>query len=222
MQTLALFDLDNTLLAGDSDHAWGEFLVDRGLVDGDVHQQKNDAFYNDYLQGNLDIDAYLRFALEPLTGKTPAELKPLHDDFMSSVITPMMQDSAFRLIDQHRQRGDRLLIITATNAFITAPIAAALGIDELLASEAELADGRYTGAPSGTPCFHAGKVQRLNSWLADNPYNLQDAWFYSDSHNDIPLLEVVGNPVAVDADETLLAHAKENGWHTLSLRTNGK
>lgn len=218
MQKLALFDLDNTLLAGDSDHAWGEFLVARELVDSDSHRRRNDAFYEDYLKGQLDIDAYLRFALEPLAGKTPAELKPLHDDFMNSVIAPMMQDSARALIDSHRQRGDRLVIITATNAFITAPIAAALGINDLLASEAELIDGRYTGAPTGIPCYHEGKVKRLNEWMKDRPYELEQAWFYSDSHNDIPLLEKVGNPVAVDADEKLLTHASERGWRTMSLR----
>ena len=168
MQTLAIFDLDNTLLAGDSDHAWGEFLIARGLVDATSYRAKNDAFYQDYLLGKLDINAYLEFALAILAGKTPDELGTLHADFMQTMIAPMMLDSAAELLQKHRDNGDYLLIITATNEFVTSPIARQLGVDHLLASHAEMRDGCYTGKTHGTPCFHAGKVERLQQWLVDN------------------------------------------------------
>ncbi len=222
-QTLAIFDLDNTLLGGDSDHAWGEFLIASDLVDEQHHRQTNDGFYQDYCDGTLDINAYLRFALTPIAGKTPTELEPLHNAFMSDVIAPMWLPKAEALLQQHRDAGDYLLIITATNDFITRPIAKKLGVDDILASDAEIVEGRYTGEPTGIPCFKEGKVKRLHQWLQEpqqqaSGFKLADAWFYSDSHNDIPLLEAVGNAVAVDADEKLLAHANASGWRSISLR----
>lgn len=215
---LAIFDLDNTLLAGDSDHAWGEFLVARQLVDSEEHQRRNDEFYVQYQQGGLDIDAYLRFALAPIAGQSPAELAPLHRDFMENYIAAMQLPKATALIDKHRQQGHTLMIITATNRFVTGPIAKALGIDILLASEAEIIDGAYTGQSEDIPCFQEGKVVRLNRWLRENGKDLADSYFYSDSHNDLPLLKQVDHPVAVDPDQTLRDYAAQQGWPIISLR----
>lgn len=216
--TLAIFDLDNTLLGGDSDHAWGEFLVEQQLVEPGHYQRQNDAFYRQYCDGSLDIDAYLRFALAPLAGRSMEELAPLHQQFMAKHVAPLMLPKAAALVDKHRQAGDTLMIITATNNFITAPIARRLGIDILLASEAEVADGKYTGAPCGVPCFQAGKVARLETWLAENEETLERSYFYSDSHNDLPLLKKVDHPVAVDPDPRLEEHARQAGWPIISLR----
>ena len=215
---LAIFDLDNTLLGGDSDHAWGEFLIQKGLVDANAHKQANDGFYADYNNGTLDINAYLTFALTAIAGQSAAALAPLHNDFMTNFVEPMRLAKADALLEKHRNAGDYLLIITATNDFVTRPIAQRLGVDAILASNAEQKDGVYTGKPTGTPCFQAGKVTRLNEWLTDNPFNLAEACFYSDSHNDIPLLEAVGHAIAVDADSILHAHAIKAGWPTMSLR----
>jgi HAD superfamily hydrolase (TIGR01490 family) len=215
---LAIFDLDNTLLGGDSDHAWGEFLVAEELVDPHEFQLKNDAFYHQYQQGGLNIRAYLNFALTPLSHFDADELNRLHNKFMASHITPLLLPKAQALIQQHRDAGDFLMIITATNNFITRPIATLLGIETLLASEGEIIDGRYTGKPSGIPCFQSGKVTRLNNWLKDNDHSLGGSYFYSDSHNDLPLLNAVDNPVAVDPDMKLLRHAQKADWPILSLR----
>lgn len=217
---LAIFDLDNTLLGGDSDYAWGEFLIEQRLVDADEHRRKNDAFYADYQRGELDMHAYLCFVLETIAGKSPVELEELRDLFMQQFIQPMLLPAADDLLKQHRDKNDFLLVITATSRFITEPIARLLGVDDLLASEAEIIDGRYTGKPEGTPCYHTGKVTRLEAWLKDRQFNMEHACFYSDSHNDIPLLEAVGHPVAVDADEKLRAHAEKHGWPVISLRNN--
>jgi HAD superfamily hydrolase (TIGR01490 family) len=216
--TLAIFDLDNTLIGGDSDHLWGQFVCEQRLVNGDDFGRRSDAFYADYQAGNLDIDAYLRFALSPLTGRSPEELDTWHEAFMDSKINPIMLPAAAALVNDHRQRGHELLIITATNRFITAPIARALGVEHLIASEGAIVDGRYTGEPSGVPSYHEGKVTRLNQWLDGRQTELEGAWFYSDSHNDLPLLELVDNPVAVDPDATLRARALELGWPVISLR----
>lgn len=215
---LALFDLDNTLLAGDSDHRWGEFLCDRGLVDPVEFAERNDQFYADYQAGALDVDAYLRFALEPIAGKTPAEIAPLQQAFMADYITPMLLPAAFDLIARHRQQGDELVIITATNTVVTGPIAERLGIDTLIGSEVAMADGKYTGEPRGVPSYREGKVTRLHAWLKETGLSLSGAWFYSDSHNDLPLLQQVDRPVAVDPDPTLRQHAEAAGWPVLSLR----
>jgi len=216
--TLAIFDLDNTLIGGDSDNLWGEFVCEQGLVDGDDFAAKNDQFYEDYKSGSLDIIAYLRFALGTLKGHSSEELDGWHRDFMAAKIAPIMLPRAAALIADHRARGHELLIITATNHFITKPIADALGVPDILACEAEIVDGLYTGEPSGTPSYHAGKVTRLHNWLDGRDTTLDGAWFYSDSHNDLPLLELVDNPVAVDPDEKLLVRATELGWPVISLR----
>lgn len=215
---LAIFDLDNTLLNGDSDHAWGEFLVEQEIVDPEVYAQANDKFYQQYQQGSLDIQEYLQFALQPLTKHSPEQLNKWHELFMQTKVAAMMQDKAQQLLAEHRAQGDFLLIITATNLFVTAPIAKALGVDFILASEPEVIDGEYTGKVAGTPCFQDGKITRLNEWLAEQPYNLDDSYFYSDSHNDLPLLKLVDNPVAVDPDETLRTYAEQQGWPVLSFR----
>lgn len=216
--TLAIFDLDNTLIAGDSDYLWGCFVCEQGLVDGDWFAAENERFYRDYQAGQLDIQAYLRFALSPLKGRPQEELAALHRRFMAEKIKPILLPRARQLLESHREQGHRLLIITATNAFITRPIAAALGIHDLLACEAEIVDGFYTGEPSGTPSFHAGKVTRLQAWLAEEGLSPASTWFYSDSHNDLPLLQLVDCPVAVDPDPTLRQHAEAQGWPVISLR----
>lgn len=215
---LAIFDLDNTLLNGDSDHAFGEFLVQQKYVDAGDFQKANDYFYQQYQNGSLDIDEYLDFALSPIKGKTQQALEPLQQHFMQSVVEPMMQQKAAALLQKHRDAGDFLLIITATNSFVTHPIAKRLGVDAILATDAENINGEYTGKVVGVPCFQEGKVTRLNAWLKDNPHNLEGSYFYSDSHNDLPLLKMVEHPIAVDSDEILTAYAKEQGWPVISLR----
>jgi HAD superfamily hydrolase (TIGR01490 family) len=215
---LALFDLDNTLIAGDSDHLWGRWLCTRGHVDSEAFAARNDRFYSDYQRGELDIDAYLHFALAPLKGLTVAEVARWHREFMGECIEPVMLDAARALLAAHRARGDELVIITATNEVVTRPIADALGVSTLIASGAEVSDGRYTGRPRGIPSFREGKVSRLEAWLAQRDVDLSGAWFYSDSHNDLPLLGRVGRPVAVDPNDPLRAHALEAGWPLLTLR----
>jgi HAD superfamily hydrolase (TIGR01490 family) len=216
--TLAIFDLDNTLIAGDSDHLWGQFVCEQGLVDSASFARDNERFYRDYQAGSLDIDAYLRFALGPLKGRSPEELAPLHRRFMLEKIEPILLPQALGLINSHRRQGHRLLVITATNHFITRPIVDALGIADLLACEAGMSEGRYTGEPIGIPSYHSGKVVRLQAWLQEQQLDLAGSWFYSDSHNDLPLLERVDYAVAVDPDPTLKARARESGWPIISLR----
>jgi HAD superfamily hydrolase (TIGR01490 family) len=216
--TLAIFDLDNTLIAGDSDHLWGQFVCEQGLVDSASFARDNERFYRDYQAGSLDIDAYLRFALGPLKGRSPEELAPLHRRFMLEKIEPILLPQALGLINSHRRQGHRLLVITATNHFITRPIVDALGIADLLACEAGMSEGRYTGEPIGIPSYHSGKVLRLQAWLQEQQLDLAGSWFYSDSHNDLPLLEWVDYAVAVDPDPTLKARARESGWPIISLR----
>jgi HAD superfamily hydrolase (TIGR01490 family) len=216
--SLAIFDLDNTLLRGDSDHAWGEFLVNRGIVDRDYYKSENDRFYQQYQNGGLVIADYLAFALEPLSQHSKQQLDAWHEEFMAEMIEPMRLPQADKLLDKHRQQGDLLLIITATNRFVTEPIAQALGVDHILATDPEFINGRYTGRVAGTPCFQQGKVERLKKWLAEHSQSLDGSYFYSDSHNDLPLLEVVRFPVAVDADEKLNATALDRDWPIISLR----
>ncbi|MBW7473041.1 HAD family hydrolase [Marinobacter sp. M216] len=216
--TLAIFDLDNTLLAGDSDHAWGEFLVEEGIVDAEEYQKANDRFYQEYLNGELDILHYLGFALQPLANHNMDQLVAWRETFMDKKVRPMMQRKAGELLDHHRNQGHTLMIITATNRFVTELIAEELGIEHLIATEPELVNGRYTGEVAGVPSFQEGKVARLNDWLEAHGRDLGGAWFYSDSHNDVPLLKAVENPVAVDPDPTLEALAREHGWQIMSLR----
>ncbi len=215
---LAIFDLDNTLLAGDSDHAWGEFACEIGLVDAGSFGARNDAFYQDYLEGRLDIQAYLRHALAPVAGQSLAQAAEWHRQFMASKIEPMVLPAGLALIEQHRQRGDTLMIITATNRFITAPIAERLDVPHLLACDVEVIDDHYTGEPQGIATYAEGKVLALKAWLSGSGVSLEGSSFYSDSHNDIPLLEVVERAVAVDPDERLRQHALVRGWEIISLR----
>jgi HAD superfamily hydrolase (TIGR01490 family) len=215
---LAIFDLDNTLLAGDSDHLWGQFLVAQGLEDGTEFARANDAFYRDYQEGSLDIDAFLRFSLRPLRDHPPELLESLRARFVRECIAPLMLPAARALVDRHRAAGDTLLIITASNTFITAPTAALFGVPHLIATDPEVHEGRFTGAVSGIPSFQAGKVARLEVWLAAQGESLAGSSFYSDSHNDLPLLERVDRPVAVDPDAVLREAALARGWDILSLR----
>ncbi|MBF0284490.1 MAG: HAD family hydrolase [Magnetococcales bacterium] len=217
---LALFDLDNTLLNGDSDYLWGRFLADGGLVDAATYEAENRRFYEDYKRGELDIQAYLRFQLGFLAGKEREELDRLHQRFMAEVIAPIRLPAASALLEQHRRQGDRLVIITATNRFVTGPIARSMGVEHLLATELEEdGAGRFTGRPRGIPCFHEGKVTRLEAWMALQGETLAGSWFYSDSRNDLPLLQRVAHPVAVDPDPVLETEARRRGWKILSLRS---
>ncbi len=216
--SLAIFDLDNTLLGGDSDYLWGRFLVTNGIVDEDVYERENQRFYNAYKAGVLDIQEFLTFALQPLANNDPNDLQAWRARFMEEKIRPILLPKALDLLRRHRNAGDTLLIITATNRFVTEPIAAALGVPHLLATEPECLEGRYTGRPTGVPCFQEGKVQRLNAWLAETGHSLEESCFYSDSQNDLPLLSRVTYPVAVDPDPILERHAREQGWPVISLR----
>tara|TARA_R110001606_G_scaffold346892_2_gene495887 strand:+ start:37153 stop:37809 length:657 start_codon:yes stop_codon:yes gene_type:complete len=216
---LAIFDLDNTLLGGDSDYLWGEFLVENKLVDGDSYQRANQKFYDQYLAGTMDIFEFLAFQLKPLADNSPVDLNHWRTQFLAEKIDPIILPAAQKLIAQHRQQGDTLLIITATNSFITAPIAQKLGIPHLIATEAEMIDGLYTGNVAGTPSYQHGKVERLQNWLSTQDQTLTGSYFYSDSHNDLPLLNMVEHPIAVDSDPKLFAIAKQLGWQTISLRT---
>lgn len=220
-QNLALFDLDNTLLAGDSDYNWSLFLIEEGLLDAKTHHARNEQFYQDYKNGNLDIYKFLAFQLKPLSEHSIPFLDELHLKFMDKVIRPMMTQKAQDLVNKHQTAGDLCLIITATNSFVTKPIAAAYGIEHLIGTDPEMVNGQYTGGVSGVPSFQAGKVTRINQWLAERQQQLSDfktSYFYSDSHNDLPLMKLVTNPVAVDADETLTEYAKTQNWPHISLR----
>jgi HAD superfamily hydrolase (TIGR01490 family) len=216
--SLAIFDLDNTLIAGDSDYLWGRYLVERGIVDRTRYEETNARFYEEYRNGTLDIAQFLEFALTPLAENEPEELHRWRELFIEEKIKPILLPAAHALIQRHRDEGDIPIIITATNSFVTEPIAFLYGIDHLIATTPEFADGRYTGRFVGTPCFREGKVTRLDEWLEGNDHELADSWFYSDSHNDLPLLSRVGHPVAVDPDEILARAAAEAGWPIISLR----
>ena len=215
---LAIFDLDDTLLAGDSDYAWGQFLISEGEVDAELYRARNDAFFADYKAGELDIEAYLKFSCEPLTRIPIERLHLFQKAYMEQVIEPMILQKGVQLLDQHRSHGDHLMINTATIDFVTAPIAERLGVDSLIAPRVEYLNGRYTGRVVGTASYRDGKVARLNDWLQTHPYDLRTSAFYSDSHNDLPLLSLVGNPCCVDPDDRLRAEAKQRGWPILSLR----
>jgi HAD superfamily hydrolase (TIGR01490 family) len=219
---LALFDLDNTLIAGDSDYEWGQFLVDRGVLERDAYEAQNRAYYEQYVAGTLDIHEFLGFALRPLAAHPPADLARWHGEFMAERIRPMIGAKARALVQEHQRSGDLCAIITATNSFVTGPIAREFGIPHLIATEPESKDGRFTGKVAGTPCFREGKIQRLEEWLGGRGKRLADfaeSTLYSDSHNDLPLLERVTRPVAVDPDEKLAAKAQERAWAVISLRS---
>jgi len=216
---LAIFDLDNTLLAGDSDYLWGVFLSEQGVVDRDQYERENRRFYEDYLAGRLDIYEWLRFSLRPLRENDPERLFRLRERFMRETIEPLISKAALDLIQKHRRAGDVAMIITATNSFITRPIAERLDIEHLIATEPEVLAGRFTGEVIGTPTFREGKVKRLEAWLHEEGQDLRGSHFYSDSHNDLPLLERVDHPVAVDPDETLATIARERDWPILPLHS---
>ncbi|MEW6613068.1 MAG: HAD family hydrolase [Pseudomonadota bacterium] len=214
---LALFDLDNTLLRGDSDHAWCEFLIDLGVLDGERFRAQNERFYAEYVAGTLDIHEFLDFQLKPLASHSLADLRRWHAQFLESRIQAMITPAARALVERHRSRGDELVIITATNSFVTRPIAEVFGIPHLIATEPEAIGERYTGRVFGTPCFREGKVTRLRQWLENTHHSLAGSHFYSDSHNDLPLLREVEHPVAVNPDPQLREHAERAGWPILDL-----
>lgn len=218
---IALFDLDNTLLNGDSDFEWAQFLISKGVVDPEVQAAKNDQFYADYKAGTLDIHAFLDFQLAPLARHPRAQLDTWHSEFLQNHIRPIMLDNARALVNRHLELGHLCAVVTATNAFVTGDIAREFGIPNLIATIPGEVAGQFTGKPVGTPSFQKGKITRVNAWLESiglwqGSFNRR--WFYSDSHNDLPLLEWSTNPVAVDADDTLKAHATAQGWPAISLR----
>jgi len=215
--SLAIFDLDNTLLDGDSDYAWGQYLVDKHIVDGESYRRENERYYAAYKAGTLDIYAFLEFSLHPLATHPRAQLEKWRADFIRTRILPMIPEASRRLVARHRDAGDTLLIITATNRFVTEPIALELGVPHLLATDPEMRNGEYTGGVSGIPCFREGKVERLQQWLEQHGHTLVGACFYSDSHNDLPLLNLVDRPVAVNPDEELARVAADNQWPVLQL-----
>lgn len=218
---LALFDLDHTLLSCDSDYEWGQFLVDRGVLGRAEYQAQNAAYYQQYKAGTLDMHEFLGFALRPLAAHTAEELERWHEQFMAARILPAIGAKARSLVRGHLQAGDLCAVVTATNSFVTAPIAREFGVAHLVATEPERVDGRFTGRVLGVPCFRDGKVSRVEAWLGGLGGKIEDygkSVFYSDSHNDIPLLLRVTDPVAVDPDEQLATEAKRRGWPVVSLR----
>lgn len=217
--SLAMFDLDNTLIGGDSDYLWGEFLCEKGIIEDTTSFQKmNEYFYQQYEVGKLDIYAWAEFSFKVLTEYSIDELNHLRQNFIQQKIEPIFLDKAQSCINQHKENGDTILVITASNTFITAPIAEMYGINHLLATEPEFKDGRFTGKVSGVPCFQSGKIDNLMPWIEKHNKNLKGSYFYSDSHNDLPLLELVDNPVAINGDPRLTSTAKKNGWPNLDWR----
>lgn len=216
--TLAIFDLDNTLISNDSDYLWGQFLVDQGIVDKNTYEAQNAKFYQDYKQGNLDIIEFLQFSLKPLSQHPVKQLFKWREQFINQVIQPILLKSAQALVNKHRLEGDTLLVITATNRFVTAPIVKFYGIENLLATTPEFKNGAYSGQVEGIPCFQEGKVLLLKQWLKTSTETLEGSYFYSDSHNDLPLLKIVDYPIAVDPDEKLHTLATHSHWPIISLR----
>ena len=218
---LALFDLDNTLLTSDSDFEWSQFLIEKKVLDRKEYESRNLEFYEQYKSGTLDIHQFLNFQLQPLSLYPRTQLDDWHNEFMAEKIMPQIAPGAYKLINEHMLGGDLCIIITATNRFVTEPIARILGINNLIATEPDEEGGEFNGQVFGTPCFREGKITRLEDWM--DKHNLTwlsflESWFYSDSLNDIPLLKKVTNPVAVDPDSTLEKYAKENNWPIISLR----
>lgn len=217
---LVLFDLDNTLLAGDSDYEWAQFLIEEGVLEREIYEARNREFYQQYQAGTLDIRQFLDFQLQPLAQHPRATLDAWHHGFMQRKIEPMISEAARALVERHRD--DLRVVVTATNSFVTAPIARALGIDHLIATDPQQCEGRFTGLVAGEPCFREGKVVRLQAWLAARGLTLAgfaESWFYSDSANDLPLLEQVTHPVAVDPDPRLAEIALSRGWPILRLHS---
>jgi len=216
--SLALFDLDNTLLDGDSDYEWGNFLVSKKLVDADEYEKANIYFYEQYKQGTLDIVEFSAFSFKPLSLISREELNNLHQEFMQTYILPRIKPQTPTVLNKHKNQGDTLVIITATNSFITRPIATHLGIEHLIATEPKIIDGKYTTEIEGIPCFQEGKVTRLNDWLKMNNDSMEGSYFYSDSINDLPLLEIVDTPIVVDPDERLREVGTKREWEITSLK----
>jgi HAD superfamily hydrolase (TIGR01490 family) len=224
-QRLTLFDLDNTLIAGDSDYGWAQFLIEAGVLDAEAYERRNAGFFADYKAGTLDIHAFLEFQLRPLKEHDPAQLLAWRERFVAEKIVPMLLPEAKTVVYQRLAAGDLVAVVTATNSFITRPIAGLYGIPHLVATEPETIDGRFTGRTVGEPCFRAGKLSRVEHWLAAIDRNLgefTESWFYSDSHNDLPLLSSVTHPVAVDPDPLLHEHASAHGWPVMSWRRDAK
>tara|TARA_B110000483_G_C18184446_1_gene538325 strand:+ start:567 stop:1223 length:657 start_codon:yes stop_codon:yes gene_type:complete len=215
---LALFDLDNTLIAGDSDHSWGQFLVENGYVDVTHYQRNNDKYYRDYVAGTLDNDAYLKFSLAPLAEMPMQQLADMHAVFMDQYIIPMHLPKADELLQKHRAQNDRIVVITSTNRFVVEPICHALGLTEILATELVIKNGRYSGDVDGVATFREGKVTRLTAWLKQHRETLEGSYFYTDSINDLALLECVDQPIVVDPDPALLSEAEKRNWQVISLR----
>ena len=218
---LALFDLDNTILAGDSDYNWSRFLIQEGYLDGAIHAEKNEKFYADYKAGTLDIFAFVEFQFKPLARNPRAVLNQLLKKYVEEVIKPMITEKARALVKRHQEEGDLIIVITATNSFITKPIAELFGIENLIGTDPEEKEGEFTGKVSGLPSFKEGKVTRLEAWLKGKNLSLasfEKSYFYSDSHNDLPLMQKVTHPVAVDSDDVLSEYAKSKGWPQISLR----
>ena len=218
---LALFDLDNTILAGDSDYNWSRFLIQEGYLDGAIHAEKNEKFYADYKAGTLDIFAFVEFQFKPLARNPRTVLNQLLKKYVEEVIKPMITEKARALVKRHQDEGDLIIVITATNSFITRPIAELFGIENLIGTDPEEKEGEFTGKVSGLPSFKEGKVTRLEAWLKNKKLSLasfEKSYFYSDSHNDLPLMQKVTHPVAVDSDDVLSEYAKSKGWPQISLR----
>ena len=218
---LALFDLDNTILAGDSDYNWSRFLIQEGYLDGAIHAEKNEKFYADYKAGTLDIYAFVEFQFKPLARNPRTVLNQLLKKYVEEVIKPMITEKARVLVKRHQEEGDLIIVITATNSFITKPIAELFGIENLIGTDPEEKEGEFTGKVSGLPSFKEGKVTRLEAWLKNKKLSLasfEKSYFYSDSHNDLPLMQKVTHPVAVDSDDVLSEYAKSKGWPQISLR----
>lgn len=218
---LALFDLDHTLLSGDSDFEWAQFLIGKGVLDREVHEARNLAFYEQYKAGELNIHEFLAFQLAPLTRHPREELDAWHREFMDRHIRPILGQKARDQVNGHLAAGDLCALVTATNSFVTGPIARELGLSHLIATVPAVESGRFTGAPRGTPSFREGKITRVEAWLEAMGLwwgSFEKTWFYSDSLNDLPLLARVTDPVAVDPDATLRTHAVQNGWKIISLR----
>ena len=218
---LALFDLDNTILAGDSDYNWSRFLIQEGYLDGAIHAEKNEKFYADYKAGTLDIYAFVEFQFKPLARNPRTVLNQLLKKYVEEVIKPMITEKARALVKRHQEEGDLIIVITATNSFITRPIAELFGIENLIGTDPEEKEGEFTGKVSGLPSFKEGKVTRLEAWLKGKNLSLasfEKSYFYSDSHNDLPLMQKVTHPVAVDSDDVLSEYAQSKGWPQISLR----
>ena len=219
---LALFDLDNTLLSGDSDYEWTLHLVNKGVLDRDIFEQRNNEFYEQYKAGTLNIAEFLDFQLQPLADNSRADLDAWHAEFMATRIVPLLKQPARDLVKHHQDRGDLCALVTATNSFVTGPIGRELDIPHLIATIPAQSNGRFTGKPRGTPAFREGKITRVEDWLEALGLwwgNFERSWFYSDSLNDLPLLLRVSDPIAVDPDQTLRAHAEAAGWTILALHS---